>query len=199
MRPSLYKGRKFSSTWSMNPVSGLLKISWESYLVYVGRWAQRWLLTLWMPWFWKSWGIGCWRIIFRTRSCPRPVSEAQRDVPLTNSATLINDEYRYASRGSRSSAPADPVLGGNPTTLKRGHQDIHRDISSDTHYSANTDNNHNSCDTSDEDQRPAKRRKPRSASTVTPTTSRRHALKVHVRQAGPFVALSAATPEIDDA
>ncbi|KAL5313013.1 hypothetical protein ACEPPN_019439 [Leptodophora sp. 'Broadleaf-Isolate-01'] len=116
-------------------------------------------------------------------------SEAQRDV-------LLN---RHASRASRSSAPADPVLGGNPTTLKRGHQDMHTDISSDTHRSANTDNNHNACDTSDEDPRPAKRRKPRSASTVTPTTSPRHAPKVHVGQAGPFVALSIATPEIDDA
>ncbi|PVH70774.1 hypothetical protein DL98DRAFT_123429 [Cadophora sp. DSE1049] len=132
-------------------------------------------------------------------SCPRPLSEAQRDVLLGHSATLISDEDRHASRASRSSAPADPVLGGNPTTLKRGHQDMHTDISSDTHHSANTGNNHNACDTSDEDPRPAKRRKPRSASTVTPTTSRRHAPKVHVRQPGPFVALSTATPEINDA
>ncbi|KAH7305406.1 hypothetical protein BKA65DRAFT_415813 [Rhexocercosporidium sp. MPI-PUGE-AT-0058] len=76
---------------------------------------------------------------------------------------------------------------------------MYTDISGDTHYSANTDNNHNACDTSDEDPRPTKRRNPRSASTVTPTTSTRHAPKVHVRQAGPFVALSIATPEIDDA
>ncbi|KAG4430451.1 hypothetical protein IFR05_014059 [Cadophora sp. M221] len=131
--------------------------------------------------------------------CPRPLSEAQRDVLLRHSATLINDENRHASRASRSSAPTDPILRGNPTTLKRGHQDMHTDISSDTHHSANTDNNHNVSDTSDEDPRPAKRRKPRSASTETPTTCGRHAPKVHVRQAGPFVALSTATPEIDDA
>ncbi|KAL2063229.1 hypothetical protein VTL71DRAFT_5033 [Oculimacula yallundae] len=132
-------------------------------------------------------------------SCPRPLSEAQPDVLLTHSATLINDEYRHASRASRSSAPADPVLEDNPTTPKRGHQDMHTDISSDIHHPANTDNNHNACDTSDEDPRPAKRRKPRLASTMTTTTSRRYAPKVHVRQAGPFVALSTATSEIDDA
>jgi hypothetical protein len=45
---------------------------------------------------------------------------------------------------------------------------MHTEISSDTHHSVNTDNNHNACDTSDEDPRPAKRRKPRSARDVTP-------------------------------
>jgi len=57
---------------------------------------------------------------------------------------------------------------GKPATLKRGHQDMHTEISSDTHYSVNTDDNHNPCDTSDEDPRPAKRRKPRSARAVIP-------------------------------
>ena len=45
---------------------------------------------------------------------------------------------------------------------------MHTEISSDTHHSVNTDDNHNACDTSDEDPRPAKRRKPRSARAVTP-------------------------------
>ncbi len=45
---------------------------------------------------------------------------------------------------------------------------MHTEISSDTHHSVNTDDNHKACDTSDEDPRPAKRRKPRSARAVTP-------------------------------
>jgi len=45
---------------------------------------------------------------------------------------------------------------------------MYTEISSDTHPSVNTDDNHNACDTSDEDPRPAKRRKPRSARAVTP-------------------------------
>ncbi|KAM3076885.1 hypothetical protein ACMFMF_004801 [Clarireedia jacksonii] len=76
---------------------------------------------------------------------------------------------------------------------------MHIDISSDIDHSMNTNNNHNAWNPSDEDPQPANRRKPRSASTVTPTTSRGHAPRVHVRQPGPFVALSTATPKIDDA
>jgi hypothetical protein len=45
---------------------------------------------------------------------------------------------------------------------------MHTEIGSDTHHSVNTDDNHNTCDTSDEDPRPAKRRKSRSARAVTP-------------------------------
>jgi hypothetical protein len=56
---------------------------------------------------------------------------------------------------------------------KRGHQDAHTEISSDTHHSTNTDNR----DTDDEDPQPAKRRKPRSAPTVTPP--------IHLRQSPP--------------
>jgi len=47
--------------------------------------------------------------------------------------------------------------------------------------------------------RPAKRRKPRSAPAVTPTTSRGHIPELHVGQPSPLVALSTTTPEIDDA
>ena len=76
---------------------------------------------------------------------------------------------------------------------------MHTEISSETHHSVNTDDNHNTCDTSDEDPRPAKRRKSRSAPAATPTTSREHTPELHVGQPGPLVALSTATPEIDDA
>ena len=56
------------------------------------------------------------------------------------------------------------------------HQGMHTKISSETHP-ANTDDNHNTCDTSDEDPRPAKRRKPRSAPAVT--------APLHLRQSPP--------------
>ncbi len=39
---------------------------------------------------------------------------------------------------------------------------MYTEISSETYYSVNTDDNHNTCDTGDEDPRPAKRRKRRS-------------------------------------
>lgn len=133
-------------------------------------------------------------------SSPHPLSEAQRDVLLRHSATPIRDEYGHASRASRSSsASADPALEGKPATRKRGHQDAHTEISSDTHHSTNTDDNYDAYDTSDEAPRPAKRRKPRPAPAATPTTSRRHTPELHVGQRGPLVTLSTATPEINDA
>jgi len=73
--------------------------------------------------------------------------------------------------------------------LKRGHQDMHTEISSDTHHSVNTADNHNACDTSDEDPRPAKRRKPRSARAVTPP--------LHLRRSPPPPPTTRA--EIDEA
>ncbi|CZR65235.1 uncharacterized protein PAC_15135 [Phialocephala subalpina] len=106
-------------------------------------------------------------------SSPHPFSQAQSEVHLRHSATPISDEHRHASRASRGcSSPADPALGGEPAEWKRGHQDMHPEISSETHHSVNTDGNHNTCDTGDEDPRPAKRRKPRSAPAVTsPSTT----------------------------
>ncbi|KAF8847684.1 hypothetical protein BDZ45DRAFT_754641 [Acephala macrosclerotiorum] len=101
---------------------------------------------------------------------PHPMSQAQREVLLRHSATPISDEHRHTSRASRSSStPADPVLGlvGEPATRKRGHQDMHTKISNDNYHSVNTDDSHNTCDTSDEDPRPAKRRKPRPARADT--------------------------------
>ncbi|KAI2601748.1 hypothetical protein GGR54DRAFT_70627 [Hypoxylon sp. NC1633] len=104
-------------------------------------------------------------------SSPHPLNEAQSEVHLRNSAAPVGDEHYSASRASPgSSAPADPALGGEPASRKRGHQDIHTEISNETHHSVNTDDNHNTCETSDEDEdlRPAKRRKLRSARAVTP-------------------------------
>jgi hypothetical protein len=120
-------------------------------------------------------------------SYPHPLSEAQRDVLLRHSP--ISDEYHGASRAPRSSALADPALEGKPATLKRGHQDMHTELSSDTHHSVKTDHNHNACETSDEDPRPAKRRKPRSARAVTPP--------LHLRRSSPPPPTTGA--EIDEA
>jgi hypothetical protein len=66
---------------------------------------------------------------------------------------------------------------------------MHTEISSDTHHSVNTDDNHNACDTSDEDLRPAKRRKPRSARAATPP--------LHLRRSSPTPPTTRA--EIDEA
>ena len=68
---------------------------------------------------------------------------------------------------------------------------MHPEISSETHHSVNTDNNHNTCDTNDEDPRPAKRRKPRAVPAVTPL--------LHSRQSPPLGSPSTTRPEIDEA
>ena len=90
-------------------------------------------------------------------------------------------------------------MEGEPTTWKRRQQDVHIDINNNTNHSTNTDDNHNTCDTSDEDSRPAKRCKQRLALAATLTTSRKNTLKLHVGQRGPLVTLSAATLKINDA
>jgi hypothetical protein len=59
-----------------------------------------------------------------------------------------------------------PRAGGEPATRMGVHPDMHTEIS-ETHHFANTDDNHNTCDTTDEDPRSGKRRKPRSAPAVT--------------------------------
>ena len=65
-------------------------------------------------------------------------------------------------------AQSNPALGGEPESgkrgEKRGHQDTHKEISSESHHSVNTDD---TCDTGDEGPRPAKWRKSRSAPAVT--------------------------------
>jgi hypothetical protein len=120
-------------------------------------------------------------------------------------ATPINDEYRYISSSRSPSTPSTPLdlaRSGDPATRKRGgkrgQQDLHTETSSETHHSANTDDNYNACDTSDEDPRPTKRRKPRAAPAATPTTCCRHTSELRSGQPRPLVALSTARPEIDD-
>jgi hypothetical protein len=110
-------------------------------------------------------------------------------------ATPINEEYCHTSRASRStspSAPSDLALGGEPESgkrgEKRGRQDTHTEISSETHLSVNTDD---TCDTGDEDPRPAKRQKPRSAPAVT--------VPLHVRRSHPLGSPSPANRAVDDA
>jgi len=71
------------------------------------------------------------------------------------------------------------------------------EIDSNTYYATNSDDTQNAYDTSDEDPRPAKRQKLRSAPAVTPTTSQEHTQELG--QLGPLVACSSATPEIDEA
>jgi hypothetical protein len=131
-------------------------------------------------------------LLVKAASSPYPLSKVQYKVLLRHLATPISDKYRYILRASRSSAPADPALGGKPIILKQEHQDIYIEISSDiyyTHYSVNTDDSYNACNTSDEDLRPAKRRKPRSVHAVTPP--------LHLRRSPPLLPTTRA--EIDEA
>ena len=70
-----------------------------------------------------------------------------------------NDKHGHASRASGSpSNPADPALE-KLTTPKRGQSDSHTEVSSDTYHSANTNDRHDACNTSDEEPRPAKRQR----------------------------------------
>ncbi|KAH7418667.1 hypothetical protein BKA64DRAFT_701183 [Cadophora sp. MPI-SDFR-AT-0126] len=110
-----------------------------------------------------------------------PLSPAESEVHPKHLATLVNDEHCHASRTPRShstaSTPPGPARSGDPDAGKRGgkrrHQGLHAETSSETH-SVNTDGSHNTCDTEDEDPRPAKRRKPRAAPAATRTICRRH-------------------------
>jgi hypothetical protein len=52
----------------------------------------------------------------------------------------------------------------------------------------NTNNSHNTCDTRDEDPRPAKRRKPRIAPAAAPITCRRHTSELRLGQPRPLIA-----------
>jgi hypothetical protein len=67
---------------------------------------------------------------------------------------------------------------------------MHTEMSSETHHSINTDDDHNTCDTSDEDPQPAKRRKLHSAPAVT--------LPLHLQRSDPLRSTSTTRPEIDD-
>jgi hypothetical protein len=81
----------------------------------------------------------------------------ESEIQPRDSATPINGKDCDASRAPRgSSFLADPALGGEPPARKRGYQDIHIEISNETHYFMNTDDDHETCDTDDEDPRLAK-------------------------------------------
>jgi hypothetical protein len=121
--------------------------------------------------------------------------------------TLVNDEHCHASSTPRSpSAAATPPgtarsgdLDAGKRGGKQGHQDLHTEPSSETYHSVNTEDNHNTCDTGDEDPRPAKRRKARAAPAAAQTTCRRHTSELRLGQPCPLVAPSTARPETDDA
>jgi hypothetical protein len=76
---------------------------------------------------------------------------------------------------------------------------MHIEISNDTHYSLNTDNNYNTCDIDDKDPQPAKRWKPHIAPAVTPAICHKHTPELCHGEPSPLVMLSATTLEIDDA
>jgi hypothetical protein len=76
-----------------------------------------------------------------------PLSKAQRKVLLRYLVTPFINKYRHILRASYSSVLADPALGSKPATLKQGYQDIYIEISNDTYYSINTDNNYNTYNT----------------------------------------------------
>jgi hypothetical protein len=101
----------------------------------------------------------------------------------------IDKEYRHISRASQSPSPSalsDPALAGEPESgkwgEKRGRQDTHTEISSETHPSVNTDD---TCET-----QPAKRRKRRSAPAVT--------APLHVRRSRRLLPPSTTSLEIDN-
>jgi len=108
-------------------------------------------------------------------------------------ATLISDEHCHtlASRSSSPSTPPNPNSAAEHESWKRPekHQrhQTHTEIRDET-YSVNTDN---SPDTNDEDLRPAKRRKPRSAPTVT--------TPLHLRRSPRLGSPSTTRLEIDEA
>jgi hypothetical protein len=71
--------------------------------------------------------------ISQTASSPYPLIEAQSEIYFRHLATPINGEHCNTSRASRgSSCPADRALEGKPAAPKRGHQDTHVEISSET-------------------------------------------------------------------
>lgn len=115
-------------------------------------------------------------------------SQAQSDVHLRHSATPNSDKHCHVSRVS---SPADPALGGEPASRKRGHQHMYTEINKETYNSVNTDNNRNASETDDEDPRPAKRRKSGIVSAVTPP--------LHLLRSSPAGSPLTTRPEIDEA
>ena len=134
------------------------------------------------------------------------MSPAESEVHPKHLATLVNDEHCHASRTPRShstaSTPPGPAQSSDPNAgkqgRKQGHQDLHTETSSETH-SLNTNNSHNTCDTRNKDPRLEKRRKPRAAPAVAPTTCCRHTSELRLGQPRPLAVPSTARPEINDA
>jgi hypothetical protein len=122
-------------------------------------------------------------------------------------ATLVNNKHCHALRTPRSpstlSTPPGPAQSGDPDTgkrgEKRGHQDLHTKTSSETHHSVNTNNDHNTCNTGDEDARPVKRQKPRSTPAATLTTYCRQSPGLRLAPPGPLVTPSSTRSEIGGA
>jgi hypothetical protein len=73
---------------------------------------------------------------------------------------------------------------------------MYTEIGSNTYYSVNTDNNHNTSDIDDEDPHPVKRRKLFIAPAMTTAICHKHTLELCHRELSPFVALSAIILEI---
>jgi hypothetical protein len=67
---------------------------------------------------------------------------------------------------------------------KQGHQDAYIEISSDTHYSTNTNNNYDVYNISNKDPQPTKQQKPRLAPAMT--------LSLHLRRS-PYTPLTTIT------
>jgi hypothetical protein len=126
------------------------------------------------------------------------LSRAQSEIHPKYPATPINDKH-----GHTPSALPGPARSGDPDAGKQGeerrHQDTYIEIRSETHHSVNTDDNNNTCDTGDEDPRPAKRRKLRAAPAATPTICRKHPPKLRLGQHRPLVALSTTRSKMNDA
>ena len=98
----------------------------------------------------------------QVESPPNPLSQAQSAVNPRHSAAPVDGAQCYTPPASRSLSlsPSSTAPSAEPKSWrhgeKRGRQDTHTQISRETHLSANTDD---TCDTSDEDPRPARRRK----------------------------------------
>jgi hypothetical protein len=127
--------------------------------------------------------------------------EATETLPATKcriderSLQFRNHEHCHISPTTRSPSASglpNPAPGGEPATgkrsEKRGHQDAHTEFSTEAQHSVNNDD---TCDTDDEDPRPAKRRKLRSARAVTPP--------LYLRRSSPVGPPLTTRPEIDDA
>jgi hypothetical protein len=116
---------------------------------------------------------------------------------------IFDDTKPFQTKNTMVFTNAKLPIGALPATQKWGekreHQDLHTETNTETHHSVNMDDNHNTCDASDKDPRPAKQQKPRAARVTTSTTCGGHTPELRLEQPRPLVAPSTTTPEIDDA